>query len=129
MPRIAHMAILTRDLERLCDFYERYFGVERGATYHSVRQPGFVSRFLTFPNGGSRLEVITIPDLVLLPAGRMVGYAHLAVSIGSREAVTSLAERMRADGVTVLSEPRVTGDGYFEAVVSDPDGNEVEITD
>ena len=58
----------------------------------------------------------------------MVGYAHLAVSVGSREAVTSLTERMRADGVTVVSGPRETGDGYFEAVVTDPEGNEVEIT-
>jgi len=34
---------------------------------------------------------------------------------------------MRADGVHIRSEPRQTGDGYFEAVVEDPDGNSVEI--
>jgi lactoylglutathione lyase len=35
---------------------------------------------------------------------------------------------MRDDGVRVVSLPRWTGDGYFEAVVEDPDGNAVEIT-
>jgi len=27
----------------------------------------------------------------------------------------------------VISEPRTTGDGYYESVVLDPDGNRVEI--
>ena len=55
-------------------------------------------------------------------------HAHLAVSLGSEEAVRTMAERMRAAGVPIVSGPRWTGDGYFEAVVRDPDGNEVEIT-
>ena len=57
-----------------------------------------------------------------------VGYAHLAMSVGSRSAVEELTARMRADGVCVRSKPRQTGDGYFEGVVEDPDGNSVEIT-
>lgn len=35
---------------------------------------------------------------------------------------------MRRDGVEVVSGPRVTGDGYYESCVLDPDGNRVEIT-
>jgi len=27
----------------------------------------------------------------------------------------------------VLSEPRITGDGYYESAVGDPDGNLVEL--
>jgi len=56
------------------------------------------------------------------------GYAHLAVSLGSRAAVEEMAERMRARGA-LHAEPRQTGDGYFEAVLRDPDGNLIEITD
>jgi lactoylglutathione lyase len=35
---------------------------------------------------------------------------------------------LRADGYRVLDGPRTTGDGYYESVVLDPDGNRVEIT-
>jgi len=38
-------------------------------------------------------------------------------------------ERLRKDGFTIVSEPRTTGDGYYESVVLDPDGNQIEITE
>ena len=28
----------------------------------------------------------------------------------------------------MVDDPRTTGDGYYEAVVADPDGNRVELT-
>ena len=57
-----------------------------------------------------------------------LGYAHLAISVGSREQVDALVARARAAGVTIRSEARMTGDGYYEAVIEDPDGNPVEVT-
>jgi lactoylglutathione lyase len=54
--------------------------------------------------------------------------AHIAVSVGSRDAVDCLIEEMKAAGVPILSGPRLTGDGYYEAVVIDTEGNLVEIT-
>jgi lactoylglutathione lyase len=54
--------------------------------------------------------------------------AHIAISVGSRDAVDRLVERMRADGIGIASGPRLTGDGYYEAVVIDSEGNLVEIT-
>ena len=54
--------------------------------------------------------------------------AHIAVSLGSRDAVDRLVAAMRASGVVIARGPRVTGDGYYEAVVSDTEGNLVEIT-
>jgi lactoylglutathione lyase len=121
--RVEHVAVWTAELERLRAFYERYFDAAAGELYRSATRPGFVSRFLTFPAGGARLELMSIPDLGAVPAAPAGGYAHLAVSAGSRDAVVALVERMRGDGVRIVSEPRVTGDGYFEAVVEDPDGN------
>ena len=56
------------------------------------------------------------------------GYTHLAFSLGGREAVDALTARLAADGYEVKSGPRVTGDGYYESCVLDPDGNEVELT-
>ena len=131
--RIGHVAVWTPDeasLDRLRDFYETYFGARGGDRYESRTRPGFVSRFLDFPSagdGGARLELMTAPSLSPRGEGDTGGWAHVAVSLGSREAVDALAARMAADGVPLVSAPRTTGDGYYEAVVRDPDGNLVEI--
>ena len=126
--RVEHVAIWTRNLERLRTFYERYFGARAGTLYRSATRSGFTSYFLTFPDGGARLELMSAPALEAGSDTPAAGYAHIAITVGSRQAVDSLTARMRADGVRVLSGPRQTGDGYYEAVVADADGNEVELT-
>jgi lactoylglutathione lyase len=55
-------------------------------------------------------------------------HAHIAISVGSRPAVDSLVKEMEQAGVEIISGPRVTGDGYYEAVIADSEGNLVEIT-
>ena len=57
-----------------------------------------------------------------------LGLAHFAVSVGSKEKVDQLTEELRQAGFAVTGEPRTTGDGYYESVVLDPEGNRVEIT-
>ncbi|WP_288149613.1 VOC family protein, partial [Bacteroides acidifaciens] len=52
---------------------------------------------------------------------------HFAIAVGNAQTVDTLTERLRADGYTILSEPRTTGDGYYESAVADPEGNYVEI--
>ena len=126
--RIEHVAVWTRDVERLRAFYERWFDARAGARYESATRAGFTSYFLTFPDGGARLEVMSLPALGDAPDAPAAGWAHVAIAVGSREGVVALTERMRADGVPVLSAPRQTGDGYFESVVADPDGNAIEVT-
>lgn len=125
---IEHLAVWTRDLEGMRAFYERHFGARANARYESARQRGFASYFLTFPDGGARLEVMALPALADAAASPAVGYAHLALSLGSREAVDALTARLAAEGVRVVSAPRQTGDGYYESVIADPDGNLVELT-
>jgi lactoylglutathione lyase len=127
--RIEHVAIWTHDLERLRAFYEDYFGAAAGAFYANP-QTGFSSYFLSFEDG-ARLEIMHMPGI---PASQddvtrqFTGYIHLAMSVGSAEAVDALTNRLRDDGYRILSAPRTTGDGYYESVVLDPDGNRVEIT-
>lgn len=132
--RIGHIAVWTADeasLERLRAFYEAWFDARSGDRYESRTRPGFVSRFLTFPSGdgegGARLELMTAPGLAVRADGDAAGWAHVAIAVASRAAVDDLAARMEAGGVPVVSHPRATGDGYYEAVVRDPDGNLVEI--
>lgn len=126
--RIAHIAVWTRDIDRLCKFYVDYFSACCGAPYHNPAK-GFRSVFISFGEGGAALEAMSRDDLSGRTGGAdAVGYAHIAIGTGSREEVDRLTERLREDGYEILGEPRLTGDGYYESVVADPDGNRVEIT-
>ena len=127
--QIEHVAIWTSDLERLRAFYETYFQATAGPKYTNPAR-GFESYFLAFPSG-PRLELMRLATLSQAPGGQgvpQVGYAHLAFSTGSREAVDALTARLVADGHRRLDGPRTTGDGYYESQVADPDGNLLEIT-
>ena len=125
--RIEHVALWTQDLERLRAFYERYFAATAGARYENARKQ-FQSYFLAFEDG-ARTELMCSPRVDGPGAGgERIGYAHLAVSLGSEAAVNALTERLRADGYAVVDGPRRTGDGYYESVVLDPDGNRIELT-
>jgi len=129
MAHIEHLAIWTADLDRLRAFYERHFGARAGARYSNPRRQ-FQSYFLSF-DSGARLELMSRPSVaappLATPAATPSGYAHLAISVGSRARVDELTARLRAAGVPVLDGPRQTGDGYYESVILDPDGNQVEI--
>lgn len=124
--RIEHIALYVDDLERARDFFSKYFGAVSNDLYHNSKT-GFSSYFLSFEDG-ARLELMHRPEISESPRAAERGYAHMAFSTGSRESVISLTERLRADGLRIVSEPRVTGDGYFESCVEDPEGDLIEIT-
>jgi lactoylglutathione lyase len=127
--KIEHLAIWVDDLEKMRRFYSTYFDFVSGEKYSNDRK-GFSSYFLTAAAGGTRLELMSRVDIVEEPATRgfAKGIAHFAISVGSKEAVDRLTERLRSDNYVIESEPRTTGDGYYESVVLDPEGNYVEIT-
>lgn len=126
--KIAHVALWTLDLEQAAAFWATHFNAVVGDLYASARRPGFVSRFVTLAEGVV-IELMTAPWLSGdgEQAWERCGWAHLALSLGSEEAVERMAARMATHGLLVM-EPRRTGDGYFEAVIRDPDGNHIEIT-
>jgi lactoylglutathione lyase len=129
MPRIEHVALWTEDIDRLARFYTEYFGASIGPKYANSSK-GFESRFLTF-QGGARLELMKTS--VLRPMERdsgvnRVGLTHLAFSLGSENRVDELTATLRDAGFGVKDGPRRTGDGYYESVVNDPDGNRLELT-
>lgn len=126
---IEHIALWTRDIERLISFYETWFEAAAGRRYVNDSK-GFKSCFLSFP-GGARLEIMSLSSMEDGTGGQepvTTGYAHIAFSAGSEEAVDRLTGKLRQAGYTILDGPRRTGDGYYESVVLDPDGNSVEIT-
>ena len=126
--RIEHVAIWTTDLARCKHFYTSYFGATAGPAYRNPGK-GFESCFLSFTDG-ARLEAMTTTSLPLVelpPGTQRLGLTHLAISVGSERLVDELTQRLRNDGIVVVDGPRRTGDGYYESVVIDPDGNRIEI--
>lgn len=124
--RIEHIAIWARDIDSLCTFYTRYFSAKSGEKYHNPAK-GFTSRFLTFDDG-ARLELMHRDGLASAPSSPHSGLAHVAISVGSKEAVDSLTAQIKADGWEIIGPPRTTGDGYYESVIADPEGNLIELT-
>ena len=125
--KIEHVALYVQDLEAARDFFIKYFGASANGGYHNPRTD-FRSYFLTFDDG-ARLELMAKPYLT--DSGDFLnrfGYAHIAISVGSREAVDDLTARLKVDGYAVISGPRTTGDGYYESVILDLEGNQIEIT-
>lgn len=126
--KIEHVAMWTNNLEGLKDFYINYFNARANRKYVNENKK-FQSYFLSFDEG-CRLEIMEIPSInENSPNNEFLGLTHLAISVGSKDKVLELTHRLRKDGFRVLSEPRTTGDGYFESVIADPEGNRVEITE
>ena len=125
--KIEHAAMYVNDLERVRDFFVRYFDAVSNDGYHNIKT-GFRSYFLSFSDG-ARLEIMNRPDMSDGDKDVMhTGYIHLAFSTGSREKVDKLTKKLKDDGYEILSGPRTTGDGYYESCVLGPEGNQIEIT-
>lgn len=127
--KIEHLAIYTRDLEKMRAFYEKYFEAKAGEQYHNSTKK-FTSYFLSFENG-CRLELMQKPTVLKNKNDinqEFEGLIHFAISVGSKEKVNALTEEIRKEGYAVIGEPRTTGDGYYESVILDPENNRIEIT-
>lgn len=127
--RVDHFAIWCDDIEAMRTFYTTYFDCVSNNRYHNPSK-NYTSYFLSFGGGDCRIELMNRPDIVNEPAKRgfMKGIAHFDIEVGNEEMVDSLTERLRSDGYIIASEPRKTGDGYYEAGVLDPEGNYIEIS-
>jgi lactoylglutathione lyase len=122
---IEHVAVWARGLESMRAFYEALGGLSGDLYENPVT--GFRSYFVSFGEG-ARLELMHRPAMGAAPTDAPAGYAHIALALGSRDAVDATVSALRRRGGPIESDPRVTGDGYYEAVVLDPEGNRVELT-
>lgn len=218
--KIEHIAIWVKDIDKVCEFYRKYFGGAVHPLYHNPTKQ-FTSRFITFEDG-ARLEIMHRPDIdvgienvwtvtslqsnthrsanekmraffrfltsavfhvkplqgecsahtcmgitepqevghkvskqlqteeaaensftdisevqqvgseranmIAKQDTQHLGFTHISFSVGSKEEVDRLTQQMSSDGVPIAGQPRTTGDGYYESVVLDPEGNRIEIT-
>ena len=126
--KIEHIAMYVNDLERAKDFFVKYLDGRASDVYHNQRTD-FRSYFISFDNG-ARLEIMTKPLLEDTEKTlNRTGLIHIAFSVGSRERVDELTQKLRSDGYEVISGPRTTGDGYYESCIGAVEGNLIEITE
>lgn len=126
--KIEHIAMYLKDIEAAREFFVKYLGGTSNDGYHN-NTTDFQSYFISFDDG-ARLELMTRPELADLekPLNR-TGYIHIAFSVGSKEAVDTLTDRLKEDGFEVVNGPRTTGDGYYESCIAIIEGNQIEITE
>ena len=134
--KLEHVAIWTRDLERLKKYYETYFDGVSNTKYENKKK-GFQSYFLSFGSGtgagaGARMEIMSRQDIPENSndtiSSQHLGIIHLAFGVETMEAVDNKARQLQKDGYQILSGPRTTGDGYYEFETLDPDDNRLEVT-
>ncbi len=129
--KIEHIAIWVQDLELMKSFYQKYFNLISGEKYINEKKQ-LESYFLTFEDGQkTRIELMYNPEIIKLnkkTRAMISGLTHFAISVQSKEKVDKMTNQLKQDGYKIIGNPRTTGDGYYESVVEDPEGNRVEIT-
>lgn len=126
--KIEHLAIWTRDLEGMRNFYTHYFNAMSGSGYYNHSKE-FRSYFLSF-EGDCRLELMEMPTVTNNKNDyrkHYSGITHFAFKVGSRERVDQITDMLHEDGFEIISPGRMTGDGYYESAVYDPEKNRIEI--
>jgi lactoylglutathione lyase len=125
--KIEHVAMYVNDIEKARDFFIKYLDGKSNEGYHNTKTD-FRSYFISFDDG-ARLEIMNKPGLTDEEKYlNRTGFIHIAFSVGSKERVDELTELLKKDGYHVVSDPRTTGDGYYESCVVAIEGNQIEIT-
>lgn len=127
---IDHVAILTKDIEALKEYYMKYFGGIAGERYVNP-STGLNSYFLSFGNE-SRIEIMQKPGISEHRDNNdghsYQGFTHLAFHAASIGEVIAKSGELKEAGFHIINGPRETGDGYFEFETFDPDYNTIEVT-
>src|SRR3954452_21593441 len=127
---LEHAAIWTNNLEKLKDYYKKYFDAESSDKYTNLNK-NFQSYFLSFKSG-ARLELMSGLNIPVNSNDTIqkqhLGIIHLAFGVDTMNEVNEKAKQLQNDGYKILSGPRKTGDGYYEFETLDPDNNRLEVT-
>ena len=127
---IDHVAIWTSQLDKLKDYYVKYFNGSANNKYLN-KERHFESYFVSF-DSGSRLEIMQMPGI---PPNlndtidkQYSGFIHLSFGMETMGMVDEKLNELRRDGFRILKGPRKTGDGYYEFETLDPDNNRIEVS-
>ena len=125
--KIEHIAMYVTDLEAAKNFFVTFLGGKSNDGYHNTKTD-FRSYFITFDDG-ARLEIMNKPEMCDdKKQPNRTGYSHIAFSLGNKEAVDTLTNKLKDAGYEVISGPRTTGDGYYESCIVAIEENLIELT-
>jgi lactoylglutathione lyase len=127
---IDHVAIWTNHLEKMKEYYVRYFnGIANSKYRNNTNQ--YESYFVSF-DSGSRIELMQkpgIPENLNDSVERQyLGLIHLAFGVENMDLVNQKLTELADAGYKILRGPRKTGDGYWEFETLDPDNNRIEVS-
>lgn len=110
--KIEYLAMYVNDLEKAKYFFVTYFNGLPNEVYYN-KGTGFRSYFFTFESV-SRQELMNkrVMEVEIKTLTR-TGVIHIALSVGSKDAVDALAVRLKEGGYPVISGPKTRGDGYY----------------
>ena len=114
-----HIGIVVSDIERSIDFYQNTLGFEKVTEFerperHIVFLKICDGQTVELFSGGTEKREIDMST---------IGFAHFCLIV---DGIVELAARLKAAGVTLLSEPTVREDGSGSFNFLDPDGNRFE---
>lgn len=126
---IHHVSLWSTDIDVLKRFYVSHFGAQAGPIFEDAR--GFKSYMLSFAEG-AQIEIMQMPGVLdrATPAHdetHHVGLHHFAISQPTPASVDRLVGQCEEAGSRIIKAPHATDDGFYEAMITDPDGNLVEI--
>ena len=125
--QISHVAMYVKDIEAAKKFFQTFLEGHPNKLYHN-KSTGFSSYFISF-DSGTKLEIMSKPEITDEDKNiNRTGYSHIAFSVGNREKVNEITEKLNAAGYRILSGPRITGDGFYESCIISIEDNLIEIT-
>ena len=123
---IATVSMNVVDLDKVKDFYVKYFNAKIDDKYENFRT-GYTYCFLSFDEGARLLLVSSSNIAEQKKQNNVAGFSRLSIAVDGADKVQELATQIARDGFQVVSGFRMNGYGEYESRVLDPEENEIEI--
>jgi lactoylglutathione lyase/glyoxylase I family protein len=115
---IAHACYVVKDLERAIRFYCDAFKLKQAFEFRDEKGRRF--GVYVYVGGRNFIELFEGESGDLKETG---SYRHLCLEVDNLEATV---KGLRGQGIDV-SDPKIGGDGSWQAWLADPDGNRIEL--
>lgn len=119
---ILHIAIYCSDIEKSTDFYTRVLGMKH--LFNQNKDDGSLWYVYLYSGAGTFVELFPLSEGSERPTQATPGITHICLAV---EDIEEAARKVKAEDYPLESEPRLGGDGNWQAWVIDPDGVRIEL--
>lgn len=118
------VAMTVKDIKLMLDFYQNRLGME--ISYKDSADPNVIKYYLKFQGGMLKMFVPSkSPEKSSRDILGITGYRLLTFVVNN---MTELCKELEATGVKFTVKPQTSNDGSKWAIISDPEGNLIEIS-